>query len=108
MLGNPVAVEKLCFPEKNQKSGDSKCLGDSEKSFIELPGAKEFLRNRSERVFQQPQVGVEKLVPLAGVLIWVIFLWGYRASFFYLRSEPWLILEISILGNERVVSGSRS
>jgi hypothetical protein len=55
MLGNPVAVEKLCFPEKNQKSGDSKCLGDSEKSFIELPGAKEFLRNRSERVFQQPQ-----------------------------------------------------
>jgi hypothetical protein len=39
-------------------------------------------------------------------LIWVIFLWGYRAFFFYLRSEPWLILEISILGNEPVVSGS--
>ena len=41
---------------------------------------------------------------LAGVLIWVIFLWGYRAFFFYLRSEPWLILEISILGNEPIVS----
>ena len=31
---------------------------------------------------------------------------GYRAFFFYLRSEPWLILEISILGSEPVVSGS--
>ena len=44
--------------------------------------------------------------PTGRVLIWVIFLWGYRAFFFYLRSEPWLILEISILGNEPVVSGS--
>jgi hypothetical protein len=50
-----VAVEKLGFPEKSQKSGDRKCLGDSEKSFIELPEATQFLRNRSERVFQQPQ-----------------------------------------------------
>ena len=36
----------------------------------------------------------------------MIFLWGYRAFFFYLRSEPWLILVISILGNEPVVSDS--
>ena len=48
-----MAVEKVGFPEESQKSGDQKCLGDSEKSFIELPDAKEFLRNRSERVFQQ-------------------------------------------------------
>jgi hypothetical protein len=46
-----VAVEKVGFPEKNHKSGDRKYLGDSEKSFIELPDAKEFLRNPSERVF---------------------------------------------------------
>jgi hypothetical protein len=26
-------------------------------------------------------VGVEKLVPLAGVLIWVIFLWGIALLF---------------------------
>ena len=43
------------FSEKSQKSGDRKCPGDSDKSFIELPDAKQFLRNRSERVFQQPQ-----------------------------------------------------
>ena len=51
----PVAVEKVGFREKSQKSVDRKCLGDSEKSFIELPDAEQFLRNRSERVFQQPQ-----------------------------------------------------
>jgi hypothetical protein len=52
---NPVAdVEKVSFPEKSQKSGGRKCRGDSKKSFIELPDAKQFLRNRSERVFQQP------------------------------------------------------
>jgi hypothetical protein len=55
MLRNPVAVEKLGFSEKSQKSGDRKCPGDSKKSFIELPDAKQFLRNRSERVFQQPR-----------------------------------------------------
>jgi hypothetical protein len=54
-LGTGVAVEKVGFSEKSQKSGDRKCPGDSEKSFIELPDAKQFLRNRSERVFQQPQ-----------------------------------------------------
>jgi hypothetical protein len=54
MLINPVPVEKLGFPEKSQKSGDSKCLGDSEKSFIELPDAIQFLQILSERVFQQP------------------------------------------------------
>jgi hypothetical protein len=49
-----VGVEKAGFPEKSQESGDRKCLGDSEESFIELLEAKQFLRNRSERVFQQP------------------------------------------------------
>src|SRR5580700_10120703 len=50
----PVAVEKLAFSEESLNLGDRKCLGDSGKSFIELPDAKQFLRNRSERVFQQP------------------------------------------------------
>jgi hypothetical protein len=50
-----VAVEKVGFSEKSQKSGDRKCPGGSKKSFIELPYAKQFLRNRSERIFQQPQ-----------------------------------------------------
>ena len=36
----------------------------------------------------------------------MIFLWRYRAFFFYLRWEPWLIVEISILGSEPVVSSS--
>jgi hypothetical protein len=54
VLINPVAVEKLGFPEKKQKSGDSKCLGDSEKSFVELPDANQFLQIPSKRVFQQP------------------------------------------------------
>jgi hypothetical protein len=49
-----VAVEKLAFSEESRNLGDRKCLGDSEKSFIELPDANQFLRNRSERVFQQP------------------------------------------------------
>jgi hypothetical protein len=42
MLRNPVAVEKVGFPEKSQESGDEKCLRDSEKSFTELPDAKQF------------------------------------------------------------------
>jgi hypothetical protein len=50
-----VAVEKVGFSEKNQKSGDSKCLEDWGKSFVELPDAKQFLQIRRERVFQQPQ-----------------------------------------------------
>jgi hypothetical protein len=50
-----VAVERVGFYEQNQKSGDRKCPGDSEKSFIELSDAKQFLRNRSGRVFQQLQ-----------------------------------------------------
>jgi hypothetical protein len=54
MLINPVAVEKLGFPEKSQKSGDSKYLGDSGKSFIELPDTIQFLQILSERVFQHP------------------------------------------------------
>src|SRR5580765_2249225 len=50
-----VAVEKVGFSEKSQKSGDRKCPGDLGKSFKELPDAKQLLRHRSERVFQQPQ-----------------------------------------------------
>jgi hypothetical protein len=49
-----VAVEKVRFSEKSRKSGDGKCLGVWGKSLIELPDAKQFLRNRTERVFQQP------------------------------------------------------
>jgi hypothetical protein len=55
MLRTRVAVEKVGFPKKNRKSGDRKCLGDWGKSFIELPGATQFLRIRGEPVFQQPQ-----------------------------------------------------
>jgi hypothetical protein len=46
-----VAVEKVGFSEKSRKSGDRKCPGDWEKSLVELPEAKQFLRNRSERFF---------------------------------------------------------
>jgi hypothetical protein len=54
MLRNPVAVEKLAFSEESRNLRDSKCLGDSEKSFIDLPDAIQFLQIPSERVFQQP------------------------------------------------------
>jgi hypothetical protein len=54
MLGNPVAVEKVGFSDKSRKSGDRKCPGDSEKSFVELPDAIQFFQIPSERVFQQP------------------------------------------------------
>jgi hypothetical protein len=50
-----VAVEKLAFSEESQNLGDRKCLGEVEKSFVELPDAKQFLRILDERVFQQPQ-----------------------------------------------------
>ena len=43
---------------------------------------------------------------LAGVLRWGDFPTVFRAVFVYLRSAPWLILEVSILGSEPVVSGS--
>jgi hypothetical protein len=51
-------------------------------------------------------VGVEKLAHWREFRGGVIFLREYRAFFFYLRSAPRLILEILILGNEPVVSGS--
>jgi hypothetical protein len=54
MLRNPVAVEKVGFREKSQKSGDRKCPGDSGKSLVEPPDAIHFLQIPSERVFQQP------------------------------------------------------
>jgi hypothetical protein len=54
MLINPVAVEKVGFSEKSRKSGDRKYLEDWGKSFVVLPDAKQFLRIRGERVFQQP------------------------------------------------------
>jgi hypothetical protein len=47
----PVAVEKVGFFKRSRKSDDRKCLGDWGKSFVELPDAKQFLRNRGERVF---------------------------------------------------------
>jgi hypothetical protein len=50
-----VAVEKVGFSEKSRKSGDRKCPGDWEKSFVELPDAIQFLQIPSGRVFQQPQ-----------------------------------------------------
>jgi hypothetical protein len=56
MLRNPVAVEKLGFSEKSQKSGDRKCPGEVEKSVVELPDAIQFLQIPSERVFQQPRL----------------------------------------------------
>ncbi|MGC1942245.1 MAG: tyrosine-type recombinase/integrase [Candidatus Acidiferrales bacterium] len=49
-----MAVEKVGFSEKSRKSGDRKCLEAWGKSFVELPDAKQFLRIRGERVFQQP------------------------------------------------------
>jgi hypothetical protein len=49
-----VAVEKLTFLEKSRNLGDRKCLGEVEKSLIELPDAKHSLRILDERVFQQP------------------------------------------------------
>jgi hypothetical protein len=49
-----VAVEKGGFSEKSRKSGDRKCPGDWEKSFVELPDAIQFFQIPSERVFQQP------------------------------------------------------
>jgi hypothetical protein len=55
MLRNPVPVEKLGFSQKCRKSGDRKRLADREKSPMELPDAKQFLRILEERVFQQPQ-----------------------------------------------------
>jgi hypothetical protein len=54
MLINPVAVEKLVFLEESQNLGDRKCLGEVEKSLVELSDAKQFLRVLGERVFQQP------------------------------------------------------
>ncbi len=55
MVINPMAVEKVGFSEKvEKKSGDRKRLEDKGKSFVELPDAKQFLRIRGERVFQQP------------------------------------------------------
>jgi hypothetical protein len=51
-----VAVEKVGFPEKSQKSDDRKCLGDWKKSFVGLPDAIQFLQTLSERVFQHPRL----------------------------------------------------
>ena len=51
-------------------------------------------------------VGVEKLAHWREFCSGVIFLRRGIAFFFYLRSEPWLILEILILGSEPVVSSS--
>ena len=47
-------VEKVGFPKESRNLDDRKCPGDWGKSFAELPDAKQFLRFRGERVFQQP------------------------------------------------------
>jgi hypothetical protein len=49
-----VVIIPVAFSEESQNLGDRKCLGDSEKSFLGLPDAKQFLQVRGERVFQQP------------------------------------------------------
>jgi hypothetical protein len=59
-----VAVEKVGFSEKSRNSGDRKCPGEVEKSFVELPDAIQFLQIPSERVFQQP--------PLFATAIWKV------------------------------------
>jgi hypothetical protein len=41
-----VAVERVGFSEKSQKSGDIKCPGHWGKSFVGLADAKQFLRIR--------------------------------------------------------------
>jgi hypothetical protein len=46
-----MAVEKLGFSEKSRKSGDRKCLGDWEKSFVELPDAIQFFKFRMSEFF---------------------------------------------------------
>src|ERR1700720_49157 len=51
-----VAVEKVGSSEKSRKSGDRKCPGDWDKSFVELPDAIQFLQIPSKRVFQQPRL----------------------------------------------------
>jgi hypothetical protein len=61
-----VAVEKAGFSEKSRKSGDRKCPGDWEKSFVELPDAIQFLQIPSERVFQQPR-DLSTVIGRAGV-----------------------------------------
>jgi hypothetical protein len=63
----PVGVEKVGFSEKSRKSGDRKCPGDWEKSFVELPDAIQFLQIPSERVFQQPSLLPTAILPTAGV-----------------------------------------
>jgi hypothetical protein len=39
MVGRGVAVEKLAFLAKSRNLGDRKCLGEVEKSSVELPEA---------------------------------------------------------------------
>jgi hypothetical protein len=39
MVITPVAVEKVPLSQNQQKLGGRKCLGDQEKSFVELPDA---------------------------------------------------------------------
>jgi hypothetical protein len=42
LVKNPVGVEKLHFPQNNEKLGDRKCPGKPRKSFVGLPIAKFF------------------------------------------------------------------
>jgi hypothetical protein len=50
-----VAVEKVDFPQNNEKMGDRKCLRKWRSSFVGHPSAILFLQISREGVFQQPQ-----------------------------------------------------
>jgi hypothetical protein len=52
----PVGVEKVHFPQNNEKLGDGKCLGKPRKSFVGHPNAILCLRISWEGVFHQPRV----------------------------------------------------
>jgi len=51
---NRVGVERVYFPQNNEKLGDRKCLGKSRKSFVGHPNAILFWRISQLGVFQQP------------------------------------------------------
>jgi len=50
---NRVGVERVYFPQNNEKLGDRKCLGKSRKSFVGHPNAILFWRISQLGVFQQ-------------------------------------------------------
>jgi len=73
MVRSGVAVEKLAFSEESRNLRDRKCLGDCEKSFLELPDAKhlcEFLMSEffnSHRVLSTP---IRKCLKFLDLISW--------------------------------------